>query len=75
MGSKTKKELKHAEDVDVNDNIKVGGLLCTVTKVEHVFHRTPEARTRMTLKIVGATASVDEVLIFLARRTLITIQK
>ncbi len=65
MKTKFEKELKSSEDLVVGDDIKVGGLLCTVKKVEDVFHHIPNSRRRITLTIVGATAKNSEALLFL----------
>lgn len=75
MKVKCEKELKYADTLEVGDHIKVGGVDCDVVKVESVFHHTPNARTRLELKIVGATTKKSEMILLLPHKTPITILK
>jgi preprotein translocase subunit YajC len=65
MKQKFKKELKFSSDLEVGDDIKVGGLLCTVKKVETIFHHRPDSRVRVVLTAIGATPKNAEIVLFL----------
>lgn len=65
MKTKVKKELKDSKDLIVGDEIEIGGLSCTVEKVEFVFHQMPKNRIRISLKIIGATSKRENVILFL----------
>lgn len=72
MKVKFKTKLKYSNEIEVGDDIKVGGLLCTVKKVEDVFHYVPDARVRITLSIVGSTPKKQECILLLPSGTPIT---
>lgn len=69
MKTKYKKELKASNDLSEGDDIKVGGLLCSITKVEDVFHYTPDSRVRLSLEIVGATTKKQKAILLLPSGT------
>jgi hypothetical protein len=69
-----KKELKFSNELAVNDEIKVGDLICKVTKVEDVFHHIPKSRVRLSLTIVGASKNKSSAILFLPQGCPIEIQ-
>lgn len=65
MKIKYKKELKYSDDLEVGDSLKIGDLMCTVKKVEDIFHHAPATRVRLELTIEGATSSRENAVLFL----------
>lgn len=64
---KYKKELKYSQDLEVDDQIKVGGLHCTVMKVESTFYHVPDAQIRLELKIDGSTTKRRDIVLSVPR--------
>lgn len=75
MKLKYKKELKTSNTLEEGDDIEIGGLLYTVTKVEDIFHYVPNARVRVSLNLVGATPKRSEAVLFLPNEVPIEILK
>ena len=75
MDIKFEKESKLSNDLSVGDNIKVGGLLCKITKIEDIFHYVPNSRIRISLIILGETGKKETVVLFLPNGTPINVLK
>jgi hypothetical protein len=65
MKIKYKKTLKFSHDLKVGDNIRIGGLMCTIRKGETVFHHRPDARIRLELTVNGAAPRKTNIVLFL----------
>jgi hypothetical protein len=75
MKVKYKKKLKLASDVEVDDQIKIGGIVCLVVKVENIFHYAPNMRVRLELRVQGATTRRENAILMVHHETPLTVLK
>lgn len=57
--------MKASHELVVGDKLHVGGIKCTIIKVDEVFHYTPKAFIRLELEYDEMTSRRDRVCVFL----------
>lgn len=68
-------EMKACNELVLGDDIQIGGMTCTVVKVEDVYHHVPKSRVRITLGILGSIKTKNKALLFLPYGTPVEVRQ
>lgn len=58
---------REACDLEPGERLNIAGIICTISKVEEIFHYAPKTTIRLELQIKGLQGQFSKLVLFIPR--------